>query len=574
MTALIHIFIPLVLVFLCAKPLGEYMARIYMGKKVWLHRYIGWIETGIYRVCAIDPKEEMHWLQYFMVVVAYGVMGFLLLFFILIFQEYLPLNPNNVPNFSPDLAFNTAISFVSHTSWQSFSGEKQVSIFAQTCGLVVQNFMSAGSGMAVAVALFRGLKRKNMNTLGNAWADIVRGVLYILLPFAVLLAVVLVSQGTVQTIGHYVEYEPLEMKKESGPHIMAVGPVASQASIKLLSSNGGGFFNTNSAHPFSNPSPVTNLLCYIMLTLLPAAFIYCYGVMIGDRKQSWSLLAAMTIIYVPLAMFAAHVEHQWHNPHFDQTMINQSAGNMEGKEVRIGAIDSALWAVGATATSGGSVNSMHDSYMPLSGMVCLMLIQFGDVIYGGMGNGVIEVIMYLLITVFLAGLMVGRTPEYLGKKLGPYEIKLIGLVMIIPAILVLGGTAIAVNTPQGQMAVHNAGAQGFSEILYTFSSVSRNNGSAFAGINSNTPFYNIILGICMLVGRYWVFAPVLAIAGSFAAKQTIPGNSGTLPTHTPLFTLMLVAVILLVDVLTYAPSLALGPVAEHISLFSHVVPAP
>lgn len=549
------------------------MARIYAGKKVWLHPILGWVENGIYRLCDIDPKEEMHWFRYYVTVVMLGMVGFVFLYLILLFQDHLPLNPNQYVGFSPDLAFNTAMSFVTHTSWQGYSGETQLSILSQMLGVVVQNFMSAAAGMAVAVALFRGFKRKNMHTIGNAWADMIRTIIYVLLPLSFVFALFLVSQGVVQNFTGQILYQPLQVHAELNEHAIAHGPVASQLSAKLLSSNGGGYFNVNSAHPYANPTPLTNMLSATAMLLLPVAFIYCFGIMAGDRRQGWSLLTAMTIIFLPLAFAAMSIE-QGPNPKFDPAVIDQSAGNMEGKEMRIGAMDSALWGVVATATSSGTVNSMHDSYMPLSGMIMLMLIQFGEVIYGGVGNGAVEMIVYVLITVFLGGLMVGRTPEYLGKKLGPYEMKMAGLVMIMPSALVLFGTALTIMLQLGHLTAHNPGAQGFTEILYAFSSTSRNNGSAFSGLDTNTPYYNIALGICMAIGKFWVFAPVLAIAGSLAAKQSLPVSSGTLPTHTPLFTLMLVGVVILMDVLTYVPSLALGPIAEHLTLYASEVVLP
>lgn len=567
MTSLIHIIIPLLLVLLCAKPLGEYMARIYMGKKTWLHWPLGWLETVIYKLARIDPKQEMTWQVYFATMLQFAALGFVVLFSLFAGQYYLPFNPQSLPGLAPDLAFNSAISFVTNTNWQSYGGERQLSYLSQSAGVVVQNFLSSAAGMATAVALFRGLKRRNSKTIGNAWADMVRSVIYILLPLSFLFAVFMASQGVIQNVNDPVIYTPLEAGTNEEPLKMAQGPVASQLAIKMLGSNGGGFFAVNSAHPFSNPTPLTNLASYIAILLIPVAFVYCFGVMVGDRRQGWALLAAMTIIFVPLAWGAAEGEMRA-NPLLDKMLVDQSLGNMEGKELRIGSVDSALWAVATTATSGGSVNSMHDSFMPLSGMIPLVLIQFGEVIYGGVGSGAIGMIVYVLVTVFLGGLMVGRTPEYLGKKLGPDEIKLASLVVIIPAIFVLGGTALAVSTEAGLAGMHNSGAQGFTEVLYAFSSTSNNNGSAFAGLNSDSQFYNILLAICMLTGRYWVFAAVLAIAGSLAAKQMLPRSPGTLPTHTPLFTIMLVGVILLLDVLTYVPALALGPIAEHMNMFA------
>ncbi|MFO0388893.1 MAG: potassium-transporting ATPase subunit KdpA [Alphaproteobacteria bacterium] len=572
MDSLFHTFFYLVLTFALAKPLGGYMARVYTGKRVWTQPVLGWAERLVYKVCGVDPKQEMGWFTYLISLTTLGFLGFFLLFVILVFQGVLPMNPQGYAGLSADLAFNAAMSFVTNTNWQSYSGEAQLSYFSQAVGLTVQNFLSAATGMAVAVALFRGLKRKQATTIGNAWADVVRGVIYILLPLAFIFSLVLVSQGVIQNFNSYTEYTALESAKET-TQLMAQGPAASQVAIKMLGSNGGGFFNVNSAHPFENPTPLTNFMNMISILLIPVALVFCFGVMISDRRQSWVLLSAMTAIFLPLILIAGNLEASG-NPLLDKKLVNQEAGNMEGKEVRVGAADSALWAVATTATSNGSVNSMHDSFMPLAGMIPLLLIQFGEVIFGGVGSGAFGMIIYVIITVFIGGLMVGRTPEYLGKKLGPFEIKMASLVIIIPACFVLTGTALAVSLQAGVMATTNEGAQAFSEILYAFSSASNNNGSAFAGLNANSPFYNTILGICMFIGRYWLFVPVLAVAGSLATKNIVPQSPGTLPTHTPLFVVMLVGVIILLDVLTYVPALALGPIAEHMALVEQIQASP
>jgi K+-transporting ATPase ATPase A chain len=479
----------------------------------------------------------------------------------------LPLNPQHFAGLSADTAFNAAVSFVTNTNWQSYSGETALSNFSQMVGCGVQNFLSAATGMAVAVALFRAIGRRQAQTIGNAWADITRSILYILLPVSLVFALFLVSQGVPQTFHSFAEYSPLE-KVASAPDAaptIALGPVASQVAIKMLGSNGGGFFNANSAHPLENPTPLSNLMQIVSILLIPAAFAYMFGVMVADRRQGWMLLAAMTLIFIPL-MALCVVQEKAGNPRFDARIIDTQAGNMEGKEMRFGAASSALWAASTAATSNGSVNSMHDSFMPLGGLVPLLLIQFGEVIFGGVGSGAYGMMMFVLLTVFIGGLMVGRTPEYLGKKLGPLEIKMASLVILIPAFLVLIGSAIAVTFEAGRAGILNSGAQGFSEILYAFTSAANNNGSAFAGLSVNTPFYNILLGICMIVGRYWVIIPVLAIAGSLAAKNITPTSAGTLPTHTPLFISMLVGVVVLLGVLTYVPALALGPIAEHLHL--------
>jgi K+-transporting ATPase ATPase A chain len=568
MDSFFHSILYLIFTVALAKPLGGYMARVYAGKRVWTQPMLGWAEQLIYKICGVDPKQEMGWFAYLLSLTVLGFLGFLLLFAILLSQASLPMNPQGYSGLSADLAFNAAMSFVTNTNWQSYSGEAQLSYFSQVFGLTVQNFLSAATGMAVAVALFRGLKRKQASTIGNAWADVVRGVIYILLPLAFVFSLVLVSQGVIQNFNSYTEYTPLESASDT-TQLMAQGPAASQVSIKMLGSNGGGFFNANSAHPFENPTPLSNFMNMVSILLIPVALVFCFGVMISDRRQSWVLLSAMTAIFLPLILIAGNIEAGG-NPLLDEKLINQETGNMEGKEMRVGAADSALWAVATTATSNGSVNSMHDSFMPLAGMIPMLLIQFGEVIFGGVGSGAFGMIIYIIITVFIGGLMVGRTPEYLGKKLGPFEIKMASLVIILPACFVLTGTALAVSVQAGVMATTNEGAQAFSEILYAFSSASNNNGSAFAGLNANNPFYNTILGICMFIGRYWLFVPVLAIAGSLASKNIVPQNSGTLPTHTPLFVVMLVGVIILLDVLTYVPALALGPIAEHMSLIGQI----
>ena len=558
------------------------MARVYEGRSVWLEKYLGGIERLIYRSCGIDTQKEMGWRGYTVAIVAFGLFGFLFLFGLFSAQSLLPLNPQGFDNLSPDMAFNAAISFVTNTNWQSYSGESALSYLSQSMGCAVQNFLSAATGMAVAVALFRGLARKQTRTLGNAYVDMVRGVLYILLPLSFLFSIVLVSQGVVQTLSPYADeqlIEPLHVdavKDENGKvtqeaktvtsQSIALGPVASQVAIKMLGSNGGGFFNANGAHPYENPTPFSNLLQIISILLIPAAFAYTFGVIAGDRRQGWMLIAAMTIIFIPL-LAAGVASEKMANPRFDAHVIDSSVGNMEGKETRFGVASSALWAAATTATSNGSVNAMHDSFTPLGGLFPLLLIQLGEVVFGGVGSGAYGMLMFVLLTVFIGGLMVGRTPEYLGKKLGVFEIKMASLVILIPSALVLVGTAIAVATEAGRAGISNPGAQGFTEILYAFSSAANNNGSAFGGLTASTPFYNIALGIVMFIGRYFLIVPVLAIAGSLSVKNIVPLSAGTLPTHTPMFTSMLVGIIVLIGVLTYVPALALGPIVEHLHLF-------
>jgi K+-transporting ATPase ATPase A chain len=568
MSALINIMLPLVLVAALLKPTGRYIARVYEGRKPsWFERKIGFIEQFIYRLCGVSPQKEMGWKGYSIAILAFNTAGFALLYLIFVGQEFLPLNPQNMKGLAPDTAFNAAMSFVTNTNWQSYSGEAALSYLSQMLGCTVQNFLSAATGMAVAVALFRALVRKQSTTLGNAWVDITRGTLYILLPLACVFSIFLVSQGVVQNFAPYASYSPLEPipASDSLPTI-ATGPAASQIAIKMLGSNGGGFFNANGAHPFENPTPLANILQIFSILILPASFAYAFGCMVGDRRQGWVLLAAMLTIFLPLAALGISQERHA-NPRFDARVIDVKQGNMEGKEIRVGAESSALWAAVTSATSNGSVNAMHDSFMPLGGLVPLLLIQFGEVTFGGIGSGMYGILMFTFITVFVGGLMVGRTPEYLGKKLGPFEIKMAALFSLIPSAVVLVGTAIAVATDTGRAGILNSGAHGFSEILYAFSSAANNNGSAFAGLSANTPFYNLALGICMFIGRFWIIVPVLAIAGSLANKNITPVSAGTLPTHTPLFMFMLVGVIILVGVLTYVPSLALGPIAEHLNLY-------
>lgn len=573
MTAAFYLLAVLVVVLACTKPLGAYMAMALRGRRVWLSPVVGPVERLFYKICGIDPDAEMNAWQYIAAMLVLGIFSVAVLFALLLCQHLLPFNPQQMPALPVDQAFNVAVSFATNTDWQSYGGEMSLGYFSQMVGLAVQNFISAAAGMAVAVALFRGMARKQTTLLGNAWADVTRIILYVLLPLSLVFSLLLVSQGVVQNFNPYTAYEPVQAVSDAGAPLIPGGPAASQVAIKMLGSNGGGYFNANSAHPFENPTPFANFLQFISILLIPSALIYCFGVMIGDRRQAWVLLAAMTVIFTPLALFTA-MDEMSHNPRFDELHLDVEAGNMEGKEVRFGAEASALWAAATTATSNGSVNAMHDSFMPLAGMVPLLFMQFGEVIFGGVGSGAYGMLVYVLLTVFIGGLMVGRTPEYLGKKLGPFEIKMASLCILIPAFVMLGGTAIAVSTEMGRAGVLNPGAQGFTEVLYAFASASNNNGSAFAGLSANSPFYNIILAVAMMAGRYGLFIPILLIAGSLASKNTTPTSLGTLPTHTPLFCMMLVASILLLDVLTYVPVLAMGPVAEYIHLHHPGMPAP
>jgi K+-transporting ATPase ATPase A chain len=580
----------LVVLLALAKPLGSYMARVYENKPCGLDVALGWLERLVYRAGGVRPGEEMGWKTYAVAMLLFNAAGMLLVYALQRLQGVLPFNPQAFGAVSPDSSFNTAASFATNTNWQGYGGESTMSYLTQMLALTVQNFVSAASGMAVLVALIRGFARRTAQTIGNFWVDLTRTTLYILLPLSLVFSIVLVSQGVVQTFGPYakasvvqpIEYDEPVMDKDGKPvldekgqarlteQVIAVGPAASQIAIKQLGTNGGGFFNANSAHPFENPTPLSNFLELLAILLIPAALCYTFGVMVRDTRQGWVLLAAMTVIFVAMLAVAAVAEQQgavFAKQGVDHTAgALQSGGNMEGKEVRFGIANSALWATATTAASNGSVNSMHDSYTPIGGLVPMWMIQLGEVVYGGVGSGLYGMLVFAIVAVFVAGLMVGRTPEYLGKKIEAYEMKMASLVILIVPALVLIGTAIAVLVPAGKSSMANPGAHGFSEVLYAFSSAPNNNGSAFAGLNANTPFYNTALGLVILFGRYWLAVPVLAMAGSLARKKLVPPGLGTLATHTPLFVVLLVGTVILVGALTYVPALALGPIAEHLTL--------
>ena len=563
-----------------AKPLGLYMARVYEGKPCGTDRALGWLERGIYRVAGIDPQQEMGCRKYTVAVLLFNAIGFLVVYALLRLQGVLPLNPQAFPGNTPELAFNTAASFASNTNWQSYGGESTMSYLSQMLGLSVQNFVSAASGMAVLVALIRGLVRRNAATIGNFWYDLVRSTVYILLPLSMIVALFLVSQGVIQNFKTYETANVLQATTAAdgtsvATRSLAMGPAASQIAIKQLGTNGGGFFNVNSAHPYENPTPLANFVELLCILLIPAALCYTFGVMVGDTRQGWALLTAMYVIIVPITVFAVWQEQTGVSAYnamgVDQTAsATHSGGNMEGKETRFGIVNSALWACATTAASNGSVNAMHDSFTPLGGLAPLWLMQLGEIVFGGIGSGLYGMLMFVIVAVFVAGLMVGRTPEYLGKKIEAFEMKMASLVILIPPLVVLIGTAIAVVGPgldytagtEVKSNLNNPGAHGFSEVLYAFSSAGNNNGSAFAGLTANEPFYNIALGIAMLASRYWLMIPTLAIAGSLARKKHTPAGAGTLPTHGPLFVVMVVGTILLVGALTFVPALALGPVVE------------
>ena len=565
----------------CVKPLGLYMANIYSDKRpTWLSPFTR-VERWCYRLCGVDDKVEMHWKTYATAVLSFSLVSFLSVYAIQRLQGWLPLNPESLTGVSPDSSFNTAVSFVTNTNWQGYGGESTMSYLTQMLALCVQNFVSAGVGMAVLIALIRGFARKNSTTIGNFWVDLTSGTVYILLPLSLVLSIVLVSQGVVQTLSSYQEVTLIEPTSDStGQPVLtqkiAVGPAASQIAIKQLGTNGGGFFNVNSAHPLENPTPFSNFVQVLSILLIPASLCYTFGELVGDRRQGWTILAAMSVILLPLVV-AVCLAEQAGSPAFESLgvdqlgSVSQSGGNMEGKETRFGIVNSALWAVVTTAASNGSVNSMHDSFSPLGGLVPMWLMQLGEVVFGGVGSGLYGMLVFALVAVFIAGLMVGRTPEYLGKKIGAFEIKMAAIVILLPCGSVLLGTACAVLSAQGKATIFNPGPHGFSEVLYAFSSASNNNGSAFAGLGANTPFYNGILGIAMLIGRFGVILPVLGIAGSLAAKKAIPVGPGTLPTHTPLFVVLLVTVVIVIGALSFFPALALGPIVEHLMSQSHML---
>jgi K+-transporting ATPase ATPase A chain len=574
--SLIQIGAYLVVLLFLVKPLGAYMARVYQGERTFIDPVFKPLERLIYRFARVNSAEEMDWKQYAVAMLVFNFIGLLFLYLLLRLQYLLPLNPQGLPALPSDLAFNAAVSFVTNTNWQSYSGEASMSYLSQMVGLTVQNFLSAATGMAVLIAMVRGFIRHSAGTIGNFWVDMTRSVIYILVPLSLVLAVALVSQGVVQTFNGYTNVSVLQPVAGSTAQplieqTLALGPAASQVAIKQLGTNGGGFFNVNSAHPFENPTPLSNFLEMLAILLIPAALCYTFGRMVGDTRKGWAILAAMTIIFVAVLAVVVIAE-QGGNPAISALGIDQTAGdaqaggNMEGKEVRFGITNSALWATATTAASNGSVNSMLDSFTPLGGLFPMWLMQLGEVVFGGVGSGLYGMLTFVIIAVFIAGLMIGRTPEYLGKKVEAFEIKMASLIVLIPILIVLFGTAIAVSIPDGKASVFNPGAHGFSEILYAFSSAGNNNGSAFAGLGANTSFYNTALGFAMLFARYWTAIPVLAIAGSLARKKIVPAGPGTLPTHTPLFILWLIGIVIIVGALSYFPALALGPIAEYLMM--------
>ncbi len=573
---LLQIAIYLIVLLLLVKPLGGYMARVYQGERTILDRVLRPTEHLVYRLTGIDPQQEMNWRTYAVSMLLFNVLGILLLYGLLRLQGFLPLNPQRLNALSPDLAFNTAVSFGSNTNWQNYGGETTLSYLTQMLGMTVQNFVSASTGMAILVALIRGIARNSAKTIGNFWVDLTRSILYILLPLSILLALALASQGVVQTFQESQTATLIQPYTDTSGEVVdqqaiALGPVAAQIAIKQLGTNGGGFFNTNSSHPYENPTPLTNFLEMLSILLIPAALCFTFGVMVKDIRQGWSLLVVMTLIFTAFLGLAIWAETSG-NPALAMLGVDQAAttlnpgGNMEGKEVRFGVVNSALWGMATTAASNGSVNSMHDSYTPLGGLAAFVMMQLGEVVFGGVGSGLYGMLAFVIVAVFASGLMVGRTPEYLGKKIEAYEMKMASLVILIMPVVVLGFTALAVVTEAGRAAISSPGPHGFSQILYAFTSQGNNNGSAFAGLSGNNPFYNLTGGLAMLFARYWLAIPILALAGSLVGKKKIPASAGTLPTHTPLFVAWLIGIVLIVGALNFIPALALGPIVEHLLL--------
>ena len=591
----------LIVLFACAWPLGGYINDVMSGESKTINRLFGPAERLLYRVCGVDPNSEMSWKHYAFAVILFNLAGVLTVYALQRLQASLPLNPQSFAAISPDSAFNTAVSFVTNTNWQGYSGEAAMSYLTQMLALAVQNFFSAATGLAVVIAMIRGFARHSAQTIGNFWVDAVRSVLYILLPLALLIAVIFMSQGVIQNFDSYKTVTLSEPLTYTQPKVDAagtplldaagaalqetlttttqtlpMGPVASQEAIKMVGTNGGGFFNANSAHPYENPTPLSNFVQILAIFLIPAALCVSFGKMVGDARQGWAILAAMTIIFVFMAYLAWAAEIQGNpalngmgldqTPQMSLAQMPQAGGNMEGKETRFGIVASSIFSAVTTAASCGAVNGMHDSFTALGGMVPLWLIQLGEVVFGGVGSGLYGMLIFAMLAVFIAGLMIGRTPEYLGKKIEAFDMKMVSIAILVGPFLVLVGTAIAVLTTDGKAGILNPGAHGFSEVLYAFSSAVNNNGSAFAGLSANTPFYNIMLAIAMWFGRLMIIVPVLAIAGSLARKKRLATTSGSLPTHGPLFVVLLIGCVIIVGALTYIPALALGPVIEHLTL--------
>ena len=590
----LQIGIYLVVLLLLIKPFGSYMTQVYADQPSRVTRLGCGVERLIYRLCGVDAGEDMGWKRYAIAMLIFNVCGMLAVYAFQRLQQWLPLNPQHFPALSPDLSINTAISFISNTNWQAYSGESAMSYLTQMAALAVQNFMSAATGIAVLIAVVRGFARKTTKGIGNFWVDLTRTVMYVLMPISFVLAMLLVSQGVIQNLKPYVDVPVVQTTSYANPvtdaagnpvkdaagnpvtkpaqlttETLPMGPAASQVAIKMLGTNGGGFFGANSAHPYENPTPFSNFLEMLAIFLIPGGLCITFGEMVGDRRQGWAILATMLLIFIPLTIGVTAAE-QAGNPILHGLSIDQhasalqSGGNMEGKETRFGIAASSLFTAITTAASCGAVNNMHDSLTPLGGLVPMWLMQLGEVIFGGVGSGLYGMLAFAVVAVFIAGLMVGRTPEYLGKKIEAYEMKMASLAVLIPCALVVICTAIAVMTPAATATVSNPGAHGFSEILYAVTSASNNNGSAFGGLSPNIPFWNVMLGVCMFWARYTLAIAMLALAGSVAAKKHVPASAGTLPTHTPLFVTLLASVVIIVGALTFLPALALGPIAEYL----------
>jgi potassium-transporting ATPase potassium-binding subunit len=574
---IVQILLFFALILVVTRPLGVFMTRVFDGERTFLHPVLRWLEVLTYKVIGVQEEVEQRWTQYTAALISFSIFGFLLVYFIQRAQGFLPLNPQgfNAGNVSPDLAFNTSTSFITNTNWQSYSGESTLSYFVQMAALTVQNFASAAAGIAVAIALVRGFVRQEKKTIGNFWVDVTRATVYILLPISIIAALLFVSMGVIQNLHPYTTIATREGAKQ----VIAQGPVASQEAIKQLGTNGGGFFNANSAHPFENPTPLSNLLQMFLIFVIPAGLTYTFGRMVKDTRQGWAIFAAFSVMFFAGVLVAYHSE-QGGNPILSHLGIQSAAtagqpgGNMEGKEVRFGIVNSALFATVTTDASCGAVNSMHDSFTPIGGLVPMFNIMTGEVIFGGVGAGLYGILLYCILAVFIAGLMVGRTPEYLGKKIEQKEVKMAMLAIIATALSILVFSAISTviqfpakgywNPPGAAIAnMNNSGPHGFGEILYAYVSNTGNNGSAFAGINANTPWYNLTLGLAQLIGRFLFLIPLLAAAGSLAVKKKVPSTAGTFPTHGPLFVGLLVGTVLIVGALTFFPAIALGPIVEH-----------
>lgn len=585
---LLQLAIYLVVLLVLARPLGTYMAGVFGDKPSRTH-WLGPIERFFYRIAGVNPQAEMGWKRYAAAVIVVNVLGALAVYALQRLQQWLPLNPQSFGAVTPDSSFNTAVSFVTNTNWQGYSGESTMSYLTQMLGLAVQNFLSAATGIAVVIALIRGFARHSAKTIGNFWVDFTRATVYVLLPLSIIVSVFFVSQGVIQNFDAYKDVttvtattydnpkmdasgqplkdaqgNPVTEKATTQTQTLPMGPVASQEAIKMLGTNGGGLFNANSAHPYENPNALTNFVQMLAIFIIPAALCFTFGGMVGDRRQGWAVLAAMTVLFVVLAVFEMWSEMHA-NPMLANLGIDQAIGNMEGKESRFGVVATSLFVTITTSASCGAVNAMHDSLTALGGFVPMFLMQLGEVVFGGVGSGLYGMLVYAILAVFIAGLMIGRTPEYLGKKIEVFEMKMTSIAILVTPLLVLVGTAVAVLAAGGKAGIFNPGTHGFSEVLYAFSSAANNNGSAFAGLSANTPFYNVALGIAMWLGRFWIIVPVLAMAGTFAAKKRLPVTVGTLPTHGPLFVVLLIGSVLLVGALTYIPALALGPIAEHLA---------